>query len=91
MWSYYDTGIKMKCNKCGKEYHDAFDSILRLDYLEPGKGKPYTWHLCMNCRKKLINYINVDEDKEFEDFIHEQNKRLQEWAEDCSKRARKII
>jgi hypothetical protein len=34
-----------------------FDTIVFCDYAESGKGKPYKWHLCLNCRKKLINYI----------------------------------
>jgi len=49
--------MEVECNKCSKKYKDMFDTIVRCDYLEPGKGKPYEWHLCIECRKKLINWI----------------------------------
>jgi len=52
--------LEIECNKCGKKYRDIFDTIVRCDYSEPGKGKPYEWHLCMECRKKLINFIDKD-------------------------------
>ena len=44
----------MRCEKCGKYYKEMFDTIVRLDYLEPGKGKPYEYHICMTCRKEII-------------------------------------
>jgi len=47
----------MICDKCGKEYKDIFDTIIRMDYTESGKGKPYEWHVCVNCRKELIKYF----------------------------------
>jgi len=49
--------LEVKCNKCGKNYKEMFDSVVRFDYLEPGKGKPYEWHLCMSCRKDLIKWF----------------------------------
>ena len=49
--------MEIKCDKCQKTYKDMFDTIVRCDYDEPGKGKPYTWHLCMNCRKELVSWI----------------------------------
>lgn len=49
--------MEIKCDKCQKNYRDMFDTIVRCDYAEPGKGKPYEWHLCIECRKKLINWI----------------------------------
>lgn len=45
----------MYCNKCGRFYEDMFDTTIRIDYTEPGKGKPYEYHICMKCRKELIN------------------------------------
>lgn len=45
------------CDKCGRDYKDIFDTIVRMDYAEPGKGKVYTWHLCTKCRKELIEYF----------------------------------
>ena len=47
----------MHCEKCGREYKEMFDTIVRIDYLEPGKGKPYTYHICMNCRKDIVSFI----------------------------------
>jgi len=44
----------MKCDRCNKEYNNIFNSIVLLDYEEPGKGKPYKWNLCMKCRKEII-------------------------------------
>jgi hypothetical protein len=52
--------LEIECNKCGKKYKEIFDTIVRCDYSEPGKGKTYEWHLCMECRKKLINFIDKD-------------------------------
>ena len=53
--------LQIKCKKCGKTYKEMFDTIVRCDYLEPGKGKPYEWHLCMICRKELINWFENNE------------------------------
>jgi hypothetical protein len=49
--------MNIKCAKCDKTYKDIFDTLVRCDYVEPGKGKPYEWHLCLNCRKSLIKYF----------------------------------
>jgi hypothetical protein len=49
----------MRCDRCHKSYQDIFDSIVRLDYAEPGKGKPYEYHLCLACRKELIKWIET--------------------------------
>ena len=38
--------------------------MVRCDYVELGKGKPYEWHLCMKCRKKLVNWIENSESAE---------------------------
>ena len=50
--------MNIKCDKCGKEYKDLFDTIASYDYAEPGRGKPGRYHLCMDCRKKLINWLD---------------------------------
>ena len=47
----------MNCEKCGKEYKDIFDTIIRIDYAEPGKGKPYEYHVCITCRKNIVSFI----------------------------------
>ena len=52
--------MDIKCYKCGRSYRDIFDTLVRCDYVEPGKGKPYEWHLCIKCRKKLIDWIEND-------------------------------
>lgn len=52
--------MAITCSKCHKIYRDMFDTVVRCDYVEPGKGKPYEWHLCIDCRKKLIYYFNDD-------------------------------
>lgn len=49
--------MTVKCSKCGKEYNDIFDTIVRCDYVETGRGKPYEWHICINCRKNLIKWF----------------------------------
>ena len=30
--------MDIKCYKCGRFYRDIFDTIVRCDYVEPGKG-----------------------------------------------------
>jgi len=47
----------MICERCGRRYDKIFNSIVRLDYEMPGKGKSYEWHLCTRCRKNLVRYI----------------------------------
>ena len=49
--------VTLICDKCGKSYPDLFDTIARIDYAEPGKGKPYEFHLCVSCRKQLVGWI----------------------------------
>lgn len=49
--------MKIVCDKCRKEFNDIFETLVRCDYTEPGKGKPYEWHICVNCRKKLIGWF----------------------------------
>jgi len=49
--------MEIKCDKCGKRYRDLFDTLVRCDYVEPGKGKPYEWHLCVDCRKKIVGWF----------------------------------
>ena len=50
--------MKVKCNLCGKSYDKIFNTILRLDYEIPGRGKVYEWNLCMKCRKYIIGKMN---------------------------------
>ena len=45
------------CDRCNKKFKDIFDTIVRCDYVETGRGKPYEWHLCINCRKELVDFI----------------------------------
>lgn len=52
--------MEIECSKCQNVYKDMFDTLVRCDYSEPGKGKPYEWHLCIKCRKKLINWMEDD-------------------------------
>lgn len=52
--------MNTKCDRCGKTYEDLFDTIVRMDYVETGKGKPYEYHLCLGCRKELIKWIKME-------------------------------
>ena len=52
----------MNCDRCGREFRDVFDTIVRIDYAEPGRGKPYEFHLCMKCRKALVQFIESTSD-----------------------------
>jgi len=54
--------MEIQCSKCKKTYRDMFDTLVRFDYAEPGKGKAYEWHLCIDCRKKLIHWIEINDD-----------------------------
>jgi len=47
---------KRVCDRCQKQYKDIFDTIIRIDYVEPGKGKPYEYHFCLSCRKALVEW-----------------------------------
>ena len=49
--------MEIECDRCKKTYKKIFDSIVRMDYEIPGKGKPYGFHLCINCRKELVAWI----------------------------------
>ena len=49
--------MKIKCDRCGYAYDDLHDTVLTYDYAEPGRGKPGHYHLCINCRKELINWF----------------------------------
>jgi len=49
--------MEIKCDRCNKSYNHLFNSIVRMDYEIPGKGKPYEYHLCINCRKELVKWI----------------------------------
>ena len=44
------------------EFREIFDSTLRIDYSEPGKGKLHEYHICLNCRKIVLDWIesNID-------------------------------
>lgn len=53
----------MKCDRCGREFREVFDTIVHIDYVEPGRGKPYRLHLCMDCRKALVHWIESDSSK----------------------------
>ena len=52
--------MEIKCDMCQKTYKDMFDTIVRCDYVEPRKGKPYEWLLCITRRKKLVNLVESD-------------------------------
>jgi len=52
--------MDIKCDICKKIYKDIFDTIVCCDYVEPGKGKPYEWLLCITRRKKLVNLVESD-------------------------------
>lgn len=49
--------MKVKCDRCSKEYDEIFDTILRYDYAETGKGKPGKYHLCLDSRKELLRWL----------------------------------
>jgi hypothetical protein len=49
--------MERKCDRCQVKYDDLFDTIVMYDYAEPGKGKPGHYHLCLNCRKELISWL----------------------------------
>mgnify|MGYP006277153889 CR=1 FL=1 len=53
----------MRCDRCGREFRDLFDTIVRIDYVEPGRGKPYEYHLCIDCRKGLVQWVEADSPK----------------------------
>ena len=49
--------MKIKCDRCNAEYDDLYDTVVTYDFAEPGRGKPGHYHLCLNCRKKLMNWF----------------------------------
>jgi len=49
--------MQITCDRCKKKYNDLHDTIVDYDYTEPGRGKPGRYHLCIDCRKKLINWL----------------------------------
>ena len=53
--------IDLQCERCKKTYKSIFDSVVRLDYAEPGKGKPYEFHLCIGCRRLLLSWFENKE------------------------------
>jgi len=48
----------MICDRCGKEYKGAFNTIINLDYEMSGKGKPIRMDLCLECRKYIKEILN---------------------------------
>jgi len=56
--------MKIECDKCAAEYDDLHDTIVTFDYAEPGRGKPGHYHLCLNCRKRLIKFLDTIEKKD---------------------------
>lgn len=50
----------LTCEKCGRTYQDMFDTVVRMDYAETGRGKPYEAHLCIDCRKQLIEWMGLN-------------------------------
>ncbi|MBN2603037.1 MAG: hypothetical protein JXA91_02760 [Candidatus Thermoplasmatota archaeon] len=51
--------MKINCDKCGKDYDDLFDTVVRIDYSVTGRGKPCEFHVCLQCRKNLVNWIEA--------------------------------
>ena len=49
--------MEKECPRCGKIYNDIFETKVRADYTEPGRGKPYEWDICLDCRKELIEWF----------------------------------
>jgi hypothetical protein len=52
--------MEVQCDRCKKSYKDIFDSIVHMDYVMTGKGKPYEYHLCIECRKELVKWIETE-------------------------------
>ena len=50
--------MNTECDRCGKFYNNIFNSIVTLDYEIPGKGKIVKMNLCVECRKKLKNFLS---------------------------------
>ena len=57
--------MQIECDRCAAEYDDLHDTIVTFDYSEPGRGKPGHYHLCLNCRKRLIKFLDsIDKGEE---------------------------
>ena len=54
---------KMICDLCSTQFKDIFDSILRIDYAETGRGKLHEYHLCLKCRQNILNLLNSNSKK----------------------------
>ena len=54
----------MICDFCSMEFGEIFDSTLRIDYSEPGKGKLHEYHICLNCRKIVLDWIESKKNKD---------------------------
>jgi len=52
---------KVICDLCDKNYETIFDSILRVDYSMPGKGKLHEYHMCKNCRKSVLDMLEINQ------------------------------
>ena len=63
----------MICDFCSKNYGDTFDSILRIDYTEPGKGKLHEYHICLNCRKNVLDWLKSNVNNIKNNKIKEEN------------------
>ena len=50
-------GKIMICDLCSKNYGDIFDSVLRIDYIETGRGKIHEYHLCLDCRRNVLDWL----------------------------------
>ena len=53
----YDDATMRPCERCGRSYREVFDTIIHIDYAETGRGKPGLFHLCVDCRKDLLQWI----------------------------------
>ena len=40
--------IVMIYERCAKEYQDMVDTMIRMDYVELGKGTPFEIHVCLS-------------------------------------------
>lgn len=49
--------MDVACDRCNRKYEDLFDTVVHVDYVETGRGKPYEYHLCLGCRKDLIRWV----------------------------------
>ena len=50
----------MICDLCYKKYENIFDTTLRIDYSMPGKGKLHEYHMCQNCRKNVLDWLEYN-------------------------------